>query len=211
MNPIQQHDQDIGNDGRQWVQVTETVGVSQTEMIVEYLRAQGVHAVAVENRALGLITGANSTARVLVPEEDVGQALYLLEPDEDMDTEEDNADEFDDNSSISGIDKAVLGATAIALNPLGAGIGFVMAATMGSEEDKRADDLFDCPQCGTRLELSENEFDQRWFICPDCAAFIRLDDFVVCLSCRSELELDAEEQSRGWYICPECRRAVRLR
>ncbi len=210
MNPLQQHDQDKGSDDVQWVQVTETIGVSQTEMIIEYLRDQGIHAVAIENRALGLITGANSTARVMVLEEDVAQALYLLEPDGDVDAEEDNADDIDDNSTISGIDKAVLGATAIALNPLGAGIGFAISKTMGSEEETAYELVF-CPQCGANLELSEDEVKQRWYTCPECEEFIRLDDFVVCLSCRSELVLDAEELSRGWYICPECRRAVRLR
>ena len=62
MSPLHQYNQVEGNDDPQWVQVADTFGVSQTEMIIGYLRAQGVHAVAIENRALGLITGANSTA-----------------------------------------------------------------------------------------------------------------------------------------------------
>jgi len=211
MNPSPQDNQHSENDDRPWVQVADTFGVSQTEMIIGYLRAQGIQAVAIEDRALGLITGANSTARVMVPEDDVGQALYLLEPDDDLDVEEESADEDDAGSSVSGIDKAVLGATAIALNPLGAGIGYAISKTMVSEGEKTGYESVCCPHCGTDLDLSEDEVNQRWFTCPECDEFIRLDDFVVCLSCRSELELDAEDLSRGWYICPECRRAVRLR
>jgi len=211
MNPSHQENQHRENDERPWVQVSETFGVSRTEMIIEYLRAQGIQAVAIENRAIGLITGANSTARLMVPEEDVGQALYLLEPDDDLEEEEDSADENDADSSVSGIDKAVLGATAIALNPLGAGIGFVIASTVGSDDDETAYELIGCPQCGANLELSEYEVEQKWFTCSECHEFIQLDDFVICLLCRSELELDADELSRGWYICPECRRAVRLK
>jgi hypothetical protein len=97
----------------------------------------------------------------MVPEEDVGKALYLLDPGDNVGVEEDSADEDEANSSISGIDKAVLGATAIALNPLGAGIGYAISKIMGSEEEKTAYEFVYCPHCGTGLDLSEDEVTQR--------------------------------------------------
>ncbi len=120
------------------------------------------------------------------------------------------AEELDSASSASAVDKTLLGVTAVALNPLGAGIAYALSKTIRSEEDHSAGNLVDCPECGIGLELSGDEMIERRFTCPECDQDINLDDFAVCPSCRSELELDADEQIRGWYICPECRRAVRL-
>jgi uncharacterized protein YbaR (Trm112 family) len=211
MNPLQQQNQVKGYDDHQWVQVTETLGVSHTGMVIEYLRGNGIHAIAIESTAIGLITGANSTARVMVPEEEAGQTLYLLEPEADIENDEDSVDEFDSSSSVSGIDKAVLGATALALSPLGLGIAYAISRTMSSEEDEAVNRSMYCPTCGIGLELSEEELLRRQFTCPDCDQVVRLDDQVVCPKCRSELDLDSDEQARGWYICPECRWAVRIK
>lgn len=197
-------------DSREWVQVTETFGVSQTEMIIEYLRDNGIHVVAIESRALGLITGTNTGARVMVPEDEVGLTLSLLKPEDNNDIEEDDADETYPTSQISGIDKAVLVATAFALSPLGTVIAYSISRTISDEEDEIDDHLVDCPNCGIGLELSDDNILDGRFACPECDKVTKLDDLVVCSRCRTQLELDADELSRGWYICPECRWAVRI-
>ncbi|MGB3715033.1 MAG: hypothetical protein WA996_11450 [Candidatus Promineifilaceae bacterium] len=163
---------------------------------------------AIETRSFALITGANSTARVMVPEEDVGPALNLLEPEDGFVAEEEGAEELDSTSSASAVNKTVLGATAIAFNPLGAGIAYAISKTISTEEEQTVGNQVDCPECGVGLELSDDELVERRFTCPECDQVIGLDDFVICPSCRSELELDAVEQSRGWYICPEYWRVV---
>ncbi len=193
-----------------WVQVAETIGTTQTGMVVEYLRERGIHTVALGSRALGMITGENTVARVMVPEEEVGLTLELLEPEDDYQEILDNVEDSQSVSSISGSAKALLGATAIVFNPVGVGIAYAASHTFDSEEDDTDSNTFDCPNCWTSLELSADELDQRQFKCPECNQFVQLDDFAVCPSCQSSLELDAEEKSRGWYICPECRWAVRI-
>jgi uncharacterized protein YbaR (Trm112 family) len=208
MNHLKQ-DQNNENDDEQWVQVAETNGTSQTGMVVEYLRERGIHAVALGSRALGMITGENTAARVMVTEEEVGQALDLLEPESDYESWDDT-DESDSSSSMSGTTRALLDATAFVFNPLGTGIAYAASQSMDSDGDKSANNLIDCPNCRTGLELSADEIELRQFTCPECDEIVQLDDFVVCPHCQSELELEADERSRGWYICPECRWAVRF-
>jgi uncharacterized protein YbaR (Trm112 family) len=193
-----------------WVQVAETIGTTQTGMVVEFLREEGIHAVALGSRALGIITGENTVARVMVPEEEVGPTLDLLDPQSDSEDRWVGTADSDSTSSMSSTTKALLGATAFVFSPLGAGIAIAMSQTFNSEEDKDTNNLIDCPNCWTGLELSDDEMEQRQFTCPECNQITRLDDMVVCPSCRLSLKLDADEQSRGWYICPECRWAVRL-
>jgi uncharacterized protein YbaR (Trm112 family) len=207
MNVGEQNNKEPGNDGRTWIQVAETLGVSETQMILEYLRAQGIPAMAIESRGIALITGRHSIARVMVPLEEVGPALELLDPEDDFESEEDGP--FDLTSPTSDLNKALLGTTAVAMIPLGAGIAYALSVTIGSEDDEGGDALFDCPKCGVSLELSEDEIGQRAFICPDCREAIRLDIYVACPWCEAELELEPNELSQGWFICPECRRAVR--
>lgn len=209
MNPFKKHDRNTEYNDRQWVTVTETFGTENTKMIVEYLRDNGITAVVSGSTSLGLLTGANSPARVLVPEEDVEQAMYLLAPEAGPEEEEDNADKEDVPDSMSDMHKAVLGATAIAFNPLGAGIAYVVSKTVNLK-DESANNLIDCPACGNQLVVSEAELEERQLTCPECDEVISLEGFVICPSCQSELELDAEELSRGWYICPECRWANRV-
>jgi uncharacterized protein YbaR (Trm112 family) len=209
MNPFKRSEQNTEHDAHQWVTVSETFGTANTKMIVEYLRENGIVAIVSGSTSLGLLTGANSPARVMVTEEDVEKAMYLLEPEGTIEGDENNASENDDPASVSDVHKAVLGATAIAFNPLGAGIAYVVSKTV-SLKDKSTDDLIDCPGCGNRLDLSQAELEKRQLTCPECAAVISLEGFVVCPTCQSELELDAEEQSHGWYVCPECRWAHRI-
>ena len=193
-----------------WVQVAETIGTTHTGMVVEYLRERGIQAVALGSRALGMITGENTVARVMVPEQEVGSTLELLEPGDDYQEISDNVEDNHSDSSLSGSARALLGATAIVFNPLGAGIAYAASHTFDSEEDDTDNNMFDCPNCWTALELSADELEQRQFTCPECSQFFQLDDFTVCPSCQSSLELEPEEKSRGWYICPECRWAVRI-
>ena len=196
------------NDDIQWVQVAETVGTAQTGMVVEYLRERGIHAVALGSRALGMITGENVVARVMVPEQEVGATLDLIEPDDDFQESSESNEEGLSDSSISDSSKALLGVTAFVFNPLGAGIAYAASHAIDTEEDEVSTKAFDCPKCWTALELSDDEIEQGQFTCPECDHFVQLDDFTVCPSCQSSLELDADEKARGWYICPECRWAI---
>lgn len=209
MNPFKKRNRNTEHNDPHWVIVTETFGTENTKMIVEYLRDNGITAVVSGSTSLGLLTGANSPARVLVPEEAVEKAMYLLAPEADLEGEENIADEEDAPASMSDMHKAVLGATAIAFNPLGAGIAYVVSKTVDLK-DKSANNLIDCPACGHQLMVSEAELGKRRLTCPECAEVVNLEGFVICPSCQSELELDAEELSRGWYICPQCRWANRI-
>jgi len=187
------------------------LGDAQITMIVEYLHANDIHAVAIESSALEMITGANSVGRIMVPEEEVGEALDLLEPEEATGSVETPVeDEEDEEEEFSTFDKAVLGATAVIMSPIGAAIGYVIARTFA--EDEVADENeTECPICGTFLELSDDELDQRWYTCPECENVVPLEDFVVCPTCQAELVLDAREKAQGWFICPDCRRAMRVK
>jgi uncharacterized protein YbaR (Trm112 family) len=209
MNPFNEPDQNTEHDTQQWVTVTETFGTANTKMIVEYLRENDIVAIVSGSTSLGLLTGANSSARVMVPEEDVEKAMYLLEPEGYVEGEENDASENDVPTSVSDMHKAVLGATAIAFNPLGTGIAYLVSRTVNLR-DKSTNNQIDCPACGNRLDLSEAELEKGQLTCPECDEVVGLEGFVICPTCQSELELDADEQSRGWYICPECRWAHRI-
>ena len=69
------------NEGEiSWVQVAVASGPTEAGLIVEYLRAEGIRAVAWQEgagRALGLYVGYLGTARVMVPEENSVEALAL--------------------------------------------------------------------------------------------------------------------------------------
>lgn len=198
-----------GQEAIQWVTVAETLGTAHTKMLVEYLRENGLRAVAYGSTSLGLLTGANSSARVMVPEEEVETAMSLLEPEAGVKEEEGNDDDTDSSSEISNFHKVVLGATAVAFNPLGAGIAYAVSRA-ASSGDESVDDRVECPNCGIGFELSDMETTERESVCPECDHMFSLDDHIVCPSCRTEVELDDDERVRGWYICPECRWAIRV-
>jgi ssDNA-binding Zn-finger/Zn-ribbon topoisomerase 1 len=81
------------------------------------------------------------------------------------------------------------------------------------QDDQSADNegyLVDCAQCGTSLELSDQEVEQAHFRCPECRQLVYLSDYVVCPVCQAELGVDKAERRQGWYRCPECDQVTQL-
>jgi hypothetical protein len=200
------------NEGEiSWVQVAAANGPTEAGMIVEYLRAEGIRAVAWQEgagNALGLYMGSLGTARVMVPEEDAEEALALLEEEDEPLGSGD--DETDDEDSASGLTKAVLGATAVIVNPIGAGIAVGLSYFMGSDTEKVEGRTIDCRICGTNLELSPEEVNQGWYVCPECESTVHLVVLSRCPVCQTELELDEAEIAQRWYRCSECNELVQL-
>lgn len=44
------------------------------------------------------------------------------------------------------------------------------------EEEPDADDIVTCPSCESEIVPDETEWEQGWFICPECATRVVLDD-----------------------------------
>lgn len=202
-------DEEIGGTGEiAWVQVALAQGSIEAGMIVEYLRAEGIQAVAWQEgvgNAMGLYTGGMGTAKVMVPEASVDEALALLEVDEGYDpsiTEEDEP--------TSGLTKAVLGATAVVMNPIGAGIAVGLSYFMGSDPQDE-ENLVTCRECETPLTLSREEEQQGWYVCPECNNRITLVVLSRCPNCQTELELNDTEVLQRWYRCSECDELVQLK
>jgi len=202
---------DSSQDG--WVQVASARGPMEAGLLVEYLRAEGIKAVAWPEgggEALGFTDGPLAASKILVPEDSFQEALALLE------AEEIPADEMEDedgegSGSTSDLAKAVLGATALALNPIGTGIAVGLAYFMGSDLDEESEGMVDCMACGTALELNREELEQGWFTCPECDTAQPLAVLTRCPSCQAELQLDETELEEGRYQCPECGQEVQLK
>lgn len=79
----------------------------------------------------------------------------------------------------------------------------------GSPADSSAY-LVECTQCGTPLELSDQEVAQGHFICPECRWLIQLSNYVVCPVCQTRVALDEAQRKQGWYRCPECDQVTQL-
>ena len=158
--------------------------------------------------ALGLYMGTLGTARVMVPEGDMEEALALLEVDEELDELPEGFEDYEDSSS--GVTKAVLGATAVALNPIGAGIALGLSYFMGSSDEDEAGLSVKCRECKSELELSREEAEQGWFVCPECNSRNFLSVQARCPNCQTELELDDTEVAQRQYRCSECDELVRL-
>jgi hypothetical protein len=194
-----------------WVQVAVAYGPSEAGMIVEYLRAEGVKAVAWQEgagNALGLTVGMLGTVRVMVPERDAEEALALLEVDEEFLQSWD--DDEDEEDTASGLTKALLGATLVALNPIGAGIAVGLTYFMGSDDDEKGDKVVICRECAAELELSQEEAEQGWYVCSKCESTVHLVVLSRCPNCQTELELDESEVAQRWYRCSECDDLVQL-
>jgi predicted RNA-binding Zn-ribbon protein involved in translation (DUF1610 family) len=83
-------------------------------------------------------------------------------------------------------------------------------ALLGRQHADEEAYLVECAQCGTPLELSDEEVAQGHFICPECGWLIQLSNYVVCPVCQTPLTLDEAEQEQGWYRCPECDQVTQL-
>ena len=196
-----------------WVQVAAAYGETEAAMVVEYLRAEGIKAVAWQEgagNALGLYVGNLGTAKIMVPEWDAEEALALLEVDEEFDELPEGFEEYEEDSP-SGVTKAVLGATAVIMNPIGAGIAVGLSYFMGSGDSDEADRKVACRQCGTGLELSQEEAEQGWYVCPECDSRNHLVVLARCPNCQTELELDESEVAQRWYRCSECNELVNIK
>ena len=136
----------------------------------------------------------------MVREDQVELAHSLLEAEVEGDLEGDQP--ADDSPSDTS--KAVMGLTAIALSPLGAGLAIGVSQLLGRHHTDEQAYLVECAQCGTELELSNQEVAQGHFICPECQWLIQLSAYVICPACQTQLVLDEAEQRQGWYRCPEC-------
>lgn len=202
----------LDHDDVKWISVWQTSGETQTEMILDYLRQNGLHAIAYGDTSLGLITGTNCTVNVMVPEQEIETAIFLLhsssdqDPAAEVDDSPENEQEGADSAAVSTTQKVLLGATAIAFNPLGAGIAYVASQTVSPYLDGLRQ--IECPICGLDLELAEDEVAKHEFVCPECRENISLDDIALCLQCHAETEISADDRSRGWYICHACQCAV---
>jgi hypothetical protein len=186
-------------------------GPTEAGMIVEYLRAEGVKAVAWQEgagNALGLTVGMLGTAKVMVPEKEAEEALALLEVDEELLQSWD--DEEDEEDKAAGLTKALLGATLVALNPIGAGIAVGLTYFMGGDDGDEGELLVTCRECAAKLKLSREEEEQGWYICPECKSTIHLVVLSRCPACQTELELDDAEVAQRWYRCSECDEKVQL-
>lgn len=195
-----------------WVQVTTARGPMEAGLIVEYLRAEGIKAVAWPEgggEALGFTDGPLAASKILVPEDSFQEALALLEAEESPAEEMEDEDEGG-SGSTSDLTKAVLGATALAVNPIGTGIAIGLTYFMGSDLDEEGGGEVDCLACGAALELNREEAEQGWFTCPECGTPQPLALLTRCPNCQSELELDEAELEAGRYQCPECGQEVEL-
>lgn len=161
-----------------WVKVTETMGYMAADMIASQLRGEGILAWAWQEsagEAFGLSVGNLGAGHVVVREQDEEEARALLdELEEQWEEEEARAgDEEDETDETGTLSKAMLGATAVVMNPLGAGL-----AALLTQFDRFGKSNLDvtCPNCGTELTLDEEEWKERWYECPECGEEVFLDE-----------------------------------
>ena len=194
-----------------WVQVAVANGPTEGGMIVEYLRAEGIKAVMRQEgagNALGLTVGMLGLIKVMVPDNAAEEALALLEVDEES---VQSWDDDEEEETTSGLSKALLGATAVVINPIGAGIAVGLSYFMGSDPEDEDGLTIDCWICGTTVELSHEQKELGWFVCPECDNTVHLVVLSRCPNCQEELELDETELKQRWYRCSECAEVVQLR
>jgi predicted RNA-binding Zn-ribbon protein involved in translation (DUF1610 family) len=190
----------------EWTAVAEVMGATQAAVIIEYLRSQGIPAYQTgADNALSFNVGALGTAYIMVPDTYLVEARFLLKAEETTGSSDFDASE---GASYSGVTKALLGASALIVNPVGTGIAVAIAYLSGSGDELRYGTQ--CPQCSTDLELNEAETSEGWFVCPECGETVGLEFHLSCPNCRTELALAAEEKRQGWYVCPECGQKDRI-
>jgi hypothetical protein len=160
-----------------WVQVSETLGYMAAEMTASYLRSAGILAWAWQEsagEAFGLRVGALGAGHVVVREQDEAEARALLdELDEEWAEEAASATDESETDEAGSISKAVLGATAVVLNPFGAGLAALLTQF---KRFSQSDLDVTCPHCGAELVLDEAEWEERWYQCPDCDREVFLDE-----------------------------------
>jgi hypothetical protein len=49
-------------------------------------------------------------------------------------------------------------------------------ALLDVDAPTEAEDIVVCPGCASDIELNATEWEQGWFICPECGARVSLDD-----------------------------------
>lgn len=185
-----------------WVAVDLVSGTEQAALVVGYLQANDIEARTWQE--LGISFGELGPSHIMVHESDAESARTLLE----MAREEvlDSADQGEEE--LSDLAKTSMGVAAIAFNPIGAGIAYVLARVLGDEDEQA--NLVECGNCQTLLELSEEEVVRGWFACPECGHTNFLTNEVRCPACQTELVLDETELAQGWYQCPECGQVTKL-
>jgi len=194
-----------------WVQLKTANGPEEAALEVAYLRANGVEAYTWQQgagRAYGLTLGSLGASHIMVREDQEQLARAILETE--VENNSDNDEAADD--SLPDASKAMMGLTAVALNPIGAGLAFGISQVLGrhgEDEDEKANSV-DCLYCGTALELSDQEIEQGHYICPKCQQLVLLSDYIVCPSCHTQLSVNEEERKQGWYRCPECDQVTQL-
>ncbi|MGD8586536.1 MAG: hypothetical protein PVJ75_14390 [Chloroflexota bacterium] len=192
-----------------WVQLKTATGPEEAALEVAFLRANGVEAFTWQEgagHAYGLTVGLLGASHIMVKEDQLELARSIIESQAEASPE---ADQPTDDT-FSETSKAMMGLTAIALNPLGAGMAIGASQLLGRHHADEQANLVDCPQCGTPLELSDEEVAQGHFICPECGGLIQLSNYVICPICQTELVLDEAERKQGWYRCPECDQVTQL-
>jgi hypothetical protein len=196
-------------ESAEWVQLKTAIGPEEAALEVAFLRANGVEALTWQQgagHAMGLTVGPMGASHVMVREDQLELARSIMESEGEADLEGDRP--ADDEPSDTS--KVVMGAAALALNPLGAGLAVGAGLAIGASQLLRKRDpdtgkyLVDCSQCGTPLELSDEEVAEGQFICPECQQLVQLSDYVICPNCQTELALDEAEKEQGWFRCPEC-------
>lgn len=165
---LREHEDEIQSSG--WTIITNTIGLLTAEMMAARLRSIGIPAWAWQEgagQAFGLNIGALGTGHVVVMTKDAEEARAILsdldEVDEDFDVEDTFA-----ASEASPLTKAILGATAVAFNPVGTGLA-VLISQFSSKNH-----LVDCPYCGTALELDTTEVKQGWYVCVECGKTVTI-------------------------------------
>lgn len=142
----------------------------------------------------------------MVREDQVQLARSILEAEIETDP---NLYQADDDQ-LSDTSKAVLGLTAIAFNPIGTGIAFGISKVIGRRDAAERAYIVECVQCGTALELTDQEVAQGRYTCPECKMLVQLDAYVVCPTCQAQLALDKSELQQGWYRCPDCDQVTKI-
>lgn len=188
-----------------WVPVAEALGATQAAMIVEYLKAEGIQAwVHGGSEAFAFNIGELGKISIMVREEDVEEALSLLQDEEPLSS---GSEEDEPDSGRSALSEIALVASAAVVNPVGAALGIAMAYLISDDDESTYET--DCPNCDTALELTADEVKQGWFVCPECDEKSEIQAIAICPNCQAELELDQAELTKGYYKCPECQTVTR--
>lgn len=192
-----------------WVQLETVSGAEEASLLVGYLRANGVEALAWQEgagRAYGLSVGSLGVSHIMVREDQKQLAQSLLEAEVEDYSEDDQSAE----DALSDSSKAAMGLIAAVFNPVGTALALGLSQLAGRHDEDDQPQLVECAECGAELELSTQEIAQGHYICPECQELIRLDDYVVCPACQTQLALDKVERRQGWYRCPECEQVSQL-